>query len=49
MLYRSERPASGLLLRLNLTTLPAGPLLIRLTAVDRTGNYPGPCVVRARG
>ena len=47
MLYRSERAASGLLLRLNLTTLPAGPLLIRLTAVDRTGNYPGPCVVRA--
>ncbi len=48
MLYRGERPASGLLLRLNLTTLPGGPLLIRLTAVDRTGNYPGPCVVRAR-
>ena len=47
MLYRSERPASGLLVRLNLTTLPGGPLLIRLTAVDRTGNYPGPCVVRA--
>ncbi len=47
MLYRSERPASGLLLRLNLTTLPGGPLLIRLTAVDRTGNYPEPCVVRA--
>ncbi len=48
MLYRSERAASGLLLRLNLTTLPGGPLLLRLTAVDRTGNYPGPCVVRAR-
>ena len=47
MLYRSEQAASGLLVRLNLTTLPAGPLLIRLTAVDRTGNYPGPCVVRA--
>ena len=47
MLYRSERAASGLLLRLNLTTLPGGPLLIRLTAVDRTGNYPGPCVIRA--
>ena len=47
MLYRSERPVSGLLVRLNLTTLPGGPLLIRLTAVDRTGNYPGPCVVRA--
>ena len=48
MLYRSERAASGLLLRLNLTTLPAGPLTLRLTAVDRTGNYPPPCVVRAR-
>ncbi len=48
MLYRSERAASGLLLRLNLTTLPAGPLFLRITAVDRTGNYPGPCVVRAR-
>ncbi len=48
MLYRGEWAASGLLVRLNLTTLPAGPLLLRLTAVDRTGNYPGPCVVRAR-
>ena len=48
MLYRGERATSGQLLRLNLTTLPGGPLLIRLTAVDRTGNYPGPCVVRAR-
>ena len=47
MLYRGERAASGLLVRLNLTTVPAGPLLIRLTAVDRTGNYPGPCVMRA--
>ena len=47
MLYRSERAVSGLLLPLNLTTVPGGPLFIRLTAVDRTGNYPGPCVVRA--
>ena len=48
MLYRSEQPASGLLLRLNLTTLSAGQLFFRLTAVDRTGNYPGPCVVGVR-
>ncbi len=48
MLYRSEQPASGLLVRLNLTTLPARPLFLRLTAVDRTGNYPEPCVVRAK-
>ena len=48
MLYRSERAASGLLVRLNLTTVPGRPLHLRLTAVDRTGNYPGPCVVRTR-
>ena len=47
MLYRNGHAAAGLLLRLNLTTLPAGALLLRLTAVDRTGNYPEPCVVRA--
>ena len=46
MLYRSEQPASGLLVRLNLTTVPTGERLLRLTGVDRTGNYPGPCVVR---
>jgi hypothetical protein len=47
VLYRSEQPASGLLVRLNLTTLPTGPRFLRLTAVDHTGNYPGPCVGRA--
>ena len=29
--------------------ISAGPLTLRLTAVDRTGNYPPPCVVRAGG
>jgi curved DNA-binding protein CbpA len=48
MLYESRSPASGLLVRLNLTTLPALPKYIRLTAVDRSGNYPEPCVVQTR-
>lgn len=49
MLYRSEAPVrDDLLVRLNLTTVPAGALQIRLVAVDRTGNYPLPCVVRVR-
>ena len=47
LLYRSQQAvASGLLVRLNLTTVPAGPLQMRLMAVDRTGNYPEPCVVQ---
>ena len=48
-LYRSKSPVvSGLLVRLNLTTIPAGAQQIRLMAVDRTGNYPAPCVVRVK-
>jgi len=45
-LYRQESPGRGVLSRVNLTTLPATPLFFRLTAVDRTGNYPEPCIVR---
>ncbi len=45
-LYRQESPARGVLSRVNLTTLPARPAFFRLTAVDRTGNYPGPCTIR---
>ena len=45
-LYRSEAPVvDGVLVRLNLTTIPAGAQQIRLMAVDGTGNYPEPCVV----
>jgi len=48
-LYRSEAPiANGVLVRLIMTTIPAGARQIRLTAVDRTGNYPEPCVVNVR-
>lgn len=46
-LYQAETTVTdGLLLRLNLTTVPAGARQMRLTAVDRTGNYPEPCVVK---
>lgn len=46
-LYQAETAVSGgLLVRLNLTTVPASARQMRLTAVDRTGNYPGPCVVK---
>ena len=34
-----------LLVRLNLTTIPTDARQIKLTVVDRTGNYPEPCVV----
>jgi hypothetical protein len=46
-LYRSEAAVvSDVLVRLNLTTIPAGSQQVKLTAVDRTGNYPKPCLVR---
>ena len=45
-LYRQESPGRGILSRVNLTTLPAQPAFFRLTAVDRTGNYPEPCTIR---
>ena len=49
LLYRGEAPVrDGLLVRLNLTTVLAGPLQLRLMAVDATGNYPPACVVGVR-
>ncbi len=45
-LYRQDAPARGILSRVNLTTMPAPPAFFRLTAVDRTGNYPEPCTIR---
>lgn len=48
-LYRQESPQRGVLSRVNLTTLPAPPAFFRLTAVERTGNYPDPCIVQILG
>ena len=31
-------------MELNTSTVPSGPYGIRLTVVDRTGNYPEPCI-----
>jgi hypothetical protein len=46
MLYRSNAAVQdGLLIEFNTRTVPAGAYQIRLTAVDRTGNYPEPCVI----
>lgn len=45
-LYRQDGPASGILSRVNLSTLPGQPAFFRLTAVDRTGNYPTPCTIQ---
>ena len=48
MLYRSNAAVQdGLLIEFNTHTVPAGAYQIRLTAVDRTGNYPEPCVISA--
>jgi len=47
MLYRSAQPvAAGLLIEFNTRTVPRGTYQIRLLAVDRTGNYPAPCVIQ---
>ncbi len=49
MLYRSEAPVQGgLLIEFNTRTVPAGTYQVRLTAVDRTGNYPEPCVIEVK-
>jgi hypothetical protein len=46
MLYRSNAAVhDGLLIEFNTRTVPAGAYQLRLTAVDRTGNYPEPCVI----
>lgn len=47
MLYRSSAAVQdGLLIEFNTRTVPRGDYRIRLMAVDRTGNYPEPCVIR---
>jgi len=47
MLYRSNAAVQdGLLIEFNTRTVPRGDYQLRLTAVDRTGNYPEPCVIR---
>lgn len=47
MLYRSAQPVrNGLLIEFNTRTVPAGSYQLRLLAVDRTGNYPEPCVIQ---
>ena len=45
-LYRSEAAVTGgVLVRLNLSTIPASARHVKLTAVDKTWNYPEPCLV----
>lgn len=47
MLYRSSSPVrDDVLIDFNTGTVPRGAYQIRLTAVDRTGNYPEPCIVQ---
>ena len=47
MLYRSNAAVQdGLLIEFNTHTVPRGAYQLRLTAVDRTGNYPEPCVIQ---
>jgi len=38
-----EAVSEGLLLVWDVSGLPAGSYTLRLTVVDRTGNYPQPC------
>jgi hypothetical protein len=46
MLYRSNAAVpGGTLIEFNTRTVPAGAYQLRLTAVDRTGNYPEPCII----
>jgi formylglycine-generating enzyme required for sulfatase activity len=47
VLKRSESPLrDGVLVEFNTGSVPRGAYQIRLTAVDRTGNYPEPCVIQ---
>ena len=46
VLYRSESPRQGVLMEFDTGTVQPGTYLLRLTAVDRTGNYPTPCTVQ---
>lgn len=46
-LYSSQQPVKdGTLIEFLTTTVPKGTYQLRLMAVDRSGNYPEPCVVR---
>ena len=45
-LYADGRPRQGLLVEWRTDTVPAGTYLLRLMAVDRTGNYPEPCIIQ---
>ncbi len=46
VLYRSEAPTnSGHLMDFNTTTVPRGSYRMRLTVVERDGNYDEPCVI----
>lgn len=46
-LYSSQQPVKeGTLIEFLTTTVPKGQYQLRLMAVDRSGNYPEPCVVR---
>jgi hypothetical protein len=45
-LYRGESPVTGgRLMEFNTTTVPKGQYQLRLTVVQRDGNYPEPCEV----
>lgn len=49
MLYRSESPVShGTLINFLTRTVSPGSYQLRLMAVERSGNYPEPCVVRVQ-
>jgi formylglycine-generating enzyme required for sulfatase activity len=47
VLYRSSSPVrNGVLIEFNTGTVPHGTYQVRLLAVDRTGNYPEPCIIQ---
>ena len=47
MLYRSTSPVrDGVLIEFNTASVNRGTYQVRLTAVDRTGNYPEPCIIQ---
>ena len=49
MLYRSESAMnSGTLINFLTRTVSPGTYQLRLTAVDRSGNYPEPCLVKVQ-
>ena len=48
-LVRFDQPiAKGTLMEWHTYTVPRGEYELRLTVVDRSGNYPEPCVVKVR-